>query len=144
MDSYLESLVRKEAGAVPAEEEAVAEPVAEEITAEPEEVVTEGAQEEVVDEDPAEKAVPEPEEEAAAIDPAVTEEANAEATVNTAYTIGQTIPVTNVKVFNTPDTGQPAKLITGNIIYRGEIAGFAIIDYMRHGFGLARGYAVLN
>lgn len=56
------------------------------------------------------------------------------------YKPGEVIYVKSIKVYKIPDTRQIARSITGNITFLGRVDTFAIINYMRHGFGLVKGY----
>lgn len=157
MDEYLEGLVKKTAPteevaeAVEEVKEVVAEPV-DEVVAEPVETIeetvepestTEAVKEEVAEPEapkvevkkdepkkPAKKEV-EPKKEAKPKKPDV------KLVVNREY------DVKDLRVYNTPDIRQASKVISGRIVYLGQSQSetFTIIKYMRHGFGLVRGYA---
>lgn len=53
---------------------------------------------------------------------------------------GDVITVANIRIYNTPDTNQPSRSVSGNIIYHNELNGWAVVDYMRPGFGLVKGF----
>ena len=50
------------------------------------------------------------------------------------------ISVSNIRVYSTPDTRGIARTVSGNIEILGYIEDFAIITYIRPGFGPVRGY----
>ena len=52
---------------------------------------------------------------------------------------GKGYTVDLVRVYNTPDTHQVSKTISGKIVFLGKIGTFSIISYMKHGFGLVKG-----
>lgn len=118
MDAYLESLVK-----IKKEEDAVAEP--EVVEVEPEVVVEETKIEEPVKEEkkPAKKLTnPEPAEDKADLE------------------IDRNYHAKTIRIFKTPDIHQVSTAYTGNVIYKGKIGEFDIIQYVKAGFGLVQGY----
>lgn len=63
-------------------------------------------------------------------------------TVPNKYEVDKVYFVKDVKTYRSPDVRQIAKIVTGNIIYKGKIEEFHIIEYMKHGFGTVRAYAL--
>ena len=120
MDSYLESLVQ--VTEFEAKEEVADEVVVEEepVVESPEvaEPIEEKKEEELVEEEEPVLSVPDP----------------------SNYKEGDIIKVENIKVFKTPDKRQISRNVTGNVTYLGKIGEYTIINYMRHGFGLVKGY----
>ena len=55
-------------------------------------------------------------------------------------TEGQIVNVSNIRVYKTPDTHQIGRSVSGNVTYLGKIGEFNIIGYMKHGFGIVKGY----
>lgn len=153
MDDYLKSLKLKEESADP--EPSVTdvvdsvednEPVVEEKEKLPEDVndTAEEAPAEEVPEpsEPAEEQteeVSEPAEEKADEDvskPVPAEEQQAD---NKAE-IGKTVYVKNIRVTRTPDPKQPSWTVTGNVEILGKIEDMTIINFMKYGLGLVKGY----
>ena len=150
MDSYLESLVKK-SEEIEDIEEAPAEEVedAVEVADTSDDIVEENdAVEEEVTEEPEEKV--EETKEVKKAEPVV--EKGAPVVKNSPVTKledGATISVSEVRIFNIPDSKQPSKIVTGNVISRNEVTGangeaFILVDYMRPGFGLVKGYMLKN
>lgn len=52
------------------------------------------------------------------------------------------INVAGLRVYPTPSINQLARTVAGNVVYLGQIGEFAIIEYMKHGYGVVRGYAL--
>lgn len=137
MDEYLASLVRKEDNAVPVAEEVqveeIAEPVVEEVAdtsvVEPdlESVVEEVKKEKPAEEKKSKKTEKKVKEEPKKVSAIVLEE-------------GSEYDVYPVRVYKTPDTHQVSQLISGKVIYEGKAETFSVIEYMKHGFGLVKGY----
>lgn len=148
MDAYLESLVKKDEVvetvetvekvaevAEPIEEAAeaaVAEPVAEQETVGEQETVEEA----IVRETSCENGDP-----AVVVTEPVVEKSKTEK-ATTDHKEGDLITVEHIKVYKSPDINQIAKTISGNIKYAGKIGDFNIIWYMKHGFGLVKGYTL--
>ena len=131
MDKYLESLVKK--NDVDVEVEAAPRVVEEDISAEE---VTEVI-EEVTESEPAPEVVEEViKEEVEKPAKLVKEDKLAKAELKE----GTVITVTDLKVFNFPDTASAYKLISGNVIYVKKVGEFSLINYMKYGFGLVSGY----
>ena len=63
-------------------------------------------------------------------------------TSSTIYTEGETIAVKHIRIYKSPDTNQVAKMYSGNVIYLGRIEEFSVINCMKHGFGLVKGYTL--
>lgn len=144
MDSYLESLVKRdeyvevETSVETVDESNVIE--VEEALPEAElEVVPVDTEEPLVDED-AEEVVAQEEEKASEPTP----EDNKQPVISESeeHVDGDKIKVENIRIYKTPDSKQVARNFTGNVVYRGKISEFTIIDYMRHGFGVVRGYTL--
>lgn len=136
MDEYLESLVLK-TDEEPAVDEVIEEPVevAEEtnVAEEPvEDVAANDGENEVVAEDDKEDTKEEPEQ-------AIAPESQPAAT---SYEIDQTYSVSEIKIFNVPDISQPSIIFTGNVVYKGKLDQFSVVDFVRNGYGLVRGYAI--
>ena len=156
MDAYLESLVRKENVASDIEL----------VDAESEKIDSvDGAVTEIGSEEPLEQTVDD-----STLDSEVTIEEGAELKTNIEETdslesvkeeksnegneeyespvigpeleIGQIVLVTNIRVYKTPDVKQMAKIVSGNVTYLGTIGDFNIVSYMRHGFGIVKGYTL--
>lgn len=146
MDNYLESLVKKGEAVQPVEEEPVEEePVKEEaVTAEvaPEEPVKEGPEVEskLSAEEKVEAAAEElAKEEAESVKEAPeVEPIKAESAIN--YEKDQMISVENIKMFNSADPKGVFKIFTGNIIYKDEINGMYLVEYVKPGLGLVKGF----
>ncbi len=68
------------------------------------------------------------------------EKADDAKTEETALKVGQQIDASNIRIYNSPDVHQVSKLYSGKVIYTGQIDRFAIVKYMKHGFGLVQGY----
>lgn len=137
MDSYLESLNKKEIKEEEVIEEAVEETVDEPVEETVEEETVEEPVEEAVEEEPVEEIVePEVEE---VVEPEPVVEPKKEVKKAAPVSNGTTT-VTDIRVFNVPDTSTPMKLISGNIIVKGEVAGLSKIEYMKPGFGLVTGF----
>lgn len=136
MDAYLESLVKKgEEATNQAEEELVeaAEQVNDtaEISAEPTEDVNLGE-----NGDPSVVTVEEVKEEPA---PAVSVESQPAATD---HEVDKTYFVENVRIYNIPDRTSPSVLFTGNIIYKGQVEEWIIVEHIKQGHGLVKGYTL--
>ena len=129
MDKYLEGLVRKgETEGAQAEE-----PVTEEVVEVAEEAApAEEAAEPVVEEAPA----PEPAKKA---DVKIKAEKPAPAPKPVANA-DETVTVTNIKIFNTPDVKGAFKMFSGNVIVKGNVGDLKMIEYVKPGFGLVVGY----
>lgn len=54
--------------------------------------------------------------------------------------IGKEYSIGSVRVYNSPNTHQSSQLISGKVIYEGKSGTFSIIKYMKHGFGIVKGY----
>lgn len=151
MDAYLESLVKKpdEATSAVIDTEALAEEIAQ--NSEPtEETINSVAEEssaiEIDSVEPDKQSLGENG------DPSVVTDINASTvtknqSVNNSlqsgeYKPGETYYVTNIRIYKTPDVTQIARNYTGNVVYKGRIEDVYIIEYMRHGFGLVRGYTL--
>ena len=52
------------------------------------------------------------------------------------------ITVTGLRVYPTPSINQLARTVAGNVVYLGQIGEFAIVEYMKHGYGIVKGYAL--
>ena len=165
MDEYLESLVKKcEAAAAVATEEAATEEAAEEVAVE-EEVVEQLTviPEEDEQESEAANQVEEPVTEAATKKvetvifheligtPGKAKEQVKEASKKSEkkkvshadipeLEVNKEYDVKDARVFKSPDLKQISQLISGRVIYLGQVGDFAIVKYMRHGFGLVQGY----
>lgn len=48
----------------------------------------------------------------------------------------------NIRVYNSPSVKQVSRLISGRVIILGKIDNFTIVQYMKHGFGLVKGYTL--
>lgn len=164
MDSYLESLTKKSESTIEevTETEEVAEAVEETLADEPEvasevedAVAEESAEETATEEDKeqevgaeeqAVEAEPEEAESAEEVEEASEEEPNDEPVLQAPdvpegnHKVGELINVVGIRVFNTPSLGQPFKIISGNVTYDGKVEGFTIIEYMKSGFGMVKGY----
>ena len=133
MDAYLESLVRKDEEPVYTPEEVV--PASEDfepLPDEPEEAVVETVPEEVGE--------PQQEESEPVEEPTQEEKPESKPEEVAQVKEGEVISVNNIRVYKTPDTNQVARNITGNVTYLGKVGNFAIINYMRSGFGLVKGF----
>lgn len=142
MDNYLESLVKKGEAVQPVEEEPVKE----------EAVTAEVAPEEPVKEEPkvesklsAEEKVEAAAEELAKEEAESVKEApevepikKAEPAIN--YEKDQMISVENIKMFNSADPKGVFKIFTGNIIYKDKINGMYLVEYVKPGLGLVKGF----
>lgn len=143
MDAYLESLVIKnveetEEVVEPAEVNAVEQqadatdsteaisPVAEEVNEETQEDSNEVTAKVSV------KHVEEPKHEARNV---VDNSVNSTSDNASGYTL-----ITDTRVYNFPDINSPSRIISGQVIFEGEVAEFNKIRYMKHGFGLVTGY----
>lgn len=153
MDKYLESLVRKtELTADPDSEPDVKEQAdsAESIdntpvntdsnSVEPESNFAEesSVEPEVQAADPVEitateSAVSEPDSESS--EPASTEPSECDK-----IEIGDILNLVNVKIYSSPDTKSKFKIFSGNAEFVGNINGFKVILYVKHGFGTVKGY----
>jgi len=147
MDAYLEKLVKKGSAVAEEVEEAIEEEVVEEIeaavTAEPEPEVQEEADtnDETVTETVDEEAVPDVQlETVIEKDEQETETETDGATSNGFIEPNTEIDAVNIRVYNSPDTRQLSRIISGHIVVLGQIEDFKIIEYMKHGFGLVKGY----
>lgn len=151
MDSYLESLVKKgeevavetaEATEDVIEEVAASESVVEategvEIAAEEVDTVVEETEEveeasEVAD-DVAEEA---PE----VIEEVPEQEPQPELKKEIQSADEETLSVTNIKVYNVPDPAAVFKIFTGNVICKEMIGEMRMIEYVKPGFGLVKGF----
>ena len=150
MDDYLESLVLKsELGATDVE---ISEPIESEVAQEePVANVTEESIPVTFDAEPAEGSEtpeiqfePEVKEEVKEQPkPATSFKSQASATeCKGNYEVDQTYYVENIKIYKTPDSNQVTKTYTGNVVFKGQIEHFFIIEYVRHGFGIVRGYTL--
>ncbi len=68
--------------------------------------------------------------------------ASEEVDSSTGHEIDEIIPVENIKIYSVPSTNGMARTFTGNIKYLGEVDRFKVIEYVRAGFGLVKGYTV--
>lgn len=50
------------------------------------------------------------------------------------------VPVTNIKIYNIPDSKSPFKMFTGNVVIKGKVDQFTKLEYVKPGFGLILGY----
>ena len=55
---------------------------------------------------------------------------------------GDVVKVSCITIYKTPDIKQIAKNYAGNVTFLGKIGDFSIVSYMRHGFGLVKGYTL--
>ena len=55
---------------------------------------------------------------------------------------GDVVKVSCIRIYKTPDIKQIAKNYAGNVTFLGKIGDFNIVSYMRHGFGLVKGYTL--
>ena len=134
MDAYLESLVKKEEAA----EEAATEEAIEEVGTEAEDAV------EVVTAEVPEETVQEESDNAESESELTAEESTAELEEEAVAgpKEGDVIHVELIKVYKTPDVNQIAQNVTGNVTYLGKVGDFNIVSYMRHGFGIVKGYTL--
>ena len=135
---YLDSLVKKG--------EVVESTVVEEMTE-----VEEAVEQEVVEEavEATEPVVSEPvveeidlsyaEDESDLVDDNTVDIAN-EGNTEQSYEAGASFSVNDIKIYNVPDSKSAYNIFTGNVIYKGDVAGYKQIAYMKPGFGLAIGY----
>lgn len=152
MDAYLESLVKKDESTV---SEEVAEEVIDEVidatepTVEPE--VATNAESEVIDElEESEESnndeidSEEEQEPISAVEPEPVPTAEPEGKAEPALTlnVGDIVTVKLIKVYKTPSINQIAKNVTGNVTYLGKVGDFNIVSYMKHGYGLVKGYTL--
>lgn len=146
MDNYLESLVKKGEAAALVEEELVeGEPVTDEPIAEvtPEEPVKEEpkVEAELAAEEPVEAAAQDlakKEAESVKEMPEVEPIKKAEPAIG--YEKDRMISVKNIKMFNSADPKGVFKIFTGNIIYKDKVNGMYLVEYMKPGLGLVRGF----
>jgi len=135
MDSYLESLVKKDEF-VPEKEEIeieIGNEEAAELISEPESATQ---LEPIVDQEIGENG--DPSVVASAVEAAeVAEEPDVKN-----HEEGQTYFVRNIRIYKTPDINQIARNYTGNIIYKGQLEDVAIVEYVRPGFGAVLGYTL--
>lgn len=166
MDAYLESLVRKDESAV---SEEVAEEVLDEVVDATEPVVEpevaadtepkvvdkleegEESNDDEIDlgeaQEPTSTVEPEPIPTAEPeVKPAAAKKADAKVeptpTPASALNVGDIVTVKLIKVYKTPSVNQIAKNVTGNVTYLGRIGDFNIVSYMKHGYGLVKGYTL--
>lgn len=149
MDNYLESLVKKGEAIQSVEEPikegtVITEPAAEVTPEEPVKVEAEltaeekvePVKEELVKEEIAEPTKKETE--------PVKEQPKAEPVKENEPVIGyekdQMISVENIKMFNSADPKGVFKIFTGNIIYKDEINGMYLVEYVKPGLGLVKGF----
>ena len=58
------------------------------------------------------------------------------------YVQNGTYKVDHIRVFKSPDVNQISRMVSGNVTFLGKIGDFNIIGYMKHGFGIVRGYTL--
>jgi len=52
------------------------------------------------------------------------------------------VNVSKLRIYSIPSTKVPARSFTGNVVVTGHIDKFAILEYVRAGFGKVKGYAI--
>lgn len=53
-----------------------------------------------------------------------------------------TLNVRKLRIYSIPSTKVPARSFTGNVVVIGKVDKFAIVEYVRSGFGKVKGYAI--
>lgn len=141
MDAYLESLVLKgEEVAEPVEEPVVEDLVVDEAPAD--EPIEEVVAEPVADTNIGENGDP-----AVVIKEEVKEEpeqvvAPESQPVSTDYEVDKMYFVNDIRVYSVPDDTTAFMLFSGNVIYKGTVDKYLVIEYVKHGFGMVKGYTL--
>ena len=52
------------------------------------------------------------------------------------------VNVNKLRIYSIPSTKVPARSFTGNVVVVGHIDKFAVLEYIRSGFGKVKGYAI--
>lgn len=131
MDDYLKSLVKIKKEEEPTE--SVAE-VADEVTEPAAEVAEESAE-------VAEPAAEQPIEAEVVVEPKKEEpKPKKESSKANDLVVDQVYVAQTIRIYRTPSIQQISFAYSGNVIYKGAIGEFDIIQYMKSGFGLVQGY----
>lgn len=56
------------------------------------------------------------------------------------YVPEQVVQVVSKRIYNVPDTRTASKLFSGNVIYKKEVNDMILVEYIKPGIGLVRGY----
>ena len=50
------------------------------------------------------------------------------------------VPVTDIRVYNTPYPNGPFRIFSGNVIIHSKVENMTLIEFMKPGFGLVKGF----
>ena len=56
------------------------------------------------------------------------------------YVLEQVVQVVSKRIYNVPDTRTVSNLFSGNVIYKKEVNDMILVEYVKPGIGLVRGY----